>query len=342
LIHGAGGIGQVSLGDFPPNNQNAYFDNVLLHNDTIVKSKGFCTDVFFAAALAWVKEKNATKTPYFAYISLNAPHGPSIAPESYKQRFLDDGYDKKTAGRYGMIENIDDNFGELMAKLRQWNALENTLVIFMTDNGMSMPRISRDGKTIDPFNAGMRGRKNSPNEGGTHVPAFWYWKGVLGEGVDIDALSADIDLHPTFTELVLAELPEKIHELDGRSLLPLLENPNADWADRELFFHCGRWSAGKADAAKYEKCAVRTERWRFVNNKELYDISADPGEKNDVSASYPEVIDQLRRSYENWWDSTLPLMVNEGLPKLREHPLHLRYEQQKEEQGIPDWMPAEL
>ena len=207
---------------------------------------------------------------------------------------------------------------------------------------MSMARIKVKGKTEVPFNAGMKGRKNSPNEGGTHVPAFWYWKGVLGEGVDIDALTAHIDLYKTFSELAGAKLPSKMQALDGSSLLPLLEDPKAKWPDRELFVHCGRWSAGKRDEAKFEKCAVRSERWRFVNNKQLYDISADPGEIKDVAAAYPEVVDQLRKSYDKWWESVLPLMVNEGLPKVKNHPLHIRYNKQLEEKGIPEWAPEEL
>ncbi len=356
LIHGAGGIGQTGLGDFPVNKENCYFDNVLLHNDTIVKTKGFCTDLFFHAALAWIKDQesgvrsqgagqNEERTPYFAYISLNAPHGPYIAPESYKKRFLDAGYDEKTAGRYGMIENIDDNFGLLWEKLTEWKALENTLVIFMTDNGMSMPAIQVKGKKrLRPFNANMRGGKNSPNEGGTHVPAFWYWKGMLGESVDIDALTAHIDLYKTFCELAGAKLPAKIQKLDGRSLLPLLKDPKAEWADRELFFHCGRWPTGKRDAFKFTKCGVRTERWRFTNNRELYDISVDPGETKDVAGAYPEVIDQLRKSYDKWWASTLPLMVNEDMPRVfaTEQPLAVRYNKQLEETGIPEWAPAAL
>ncbi|WP_404308355.1 arylsulfatase [Neorhodopirellula lusitana] len=342
LIHGAGGIGQVSLGDFPPNRGNAYFDNVLLHNDTIVQTEGFCTDLFFQAALAWIKEENAAKQPYFAYVSLNAPHAPMNAPESYTKRFSDLGLDEGTAGRYGMIENIDDNFGLLMQKLTEWNALENTLVVFMTDNGATHLSGKLDGKRFKLFNFDMKGGKNSPNEGGTHVPAFWYWKGVLGEGVDIDALAAHLDLYPTFTDLAGAELPETMQELDGRSLLPLLADPNADWADRNLFVHCGRWAAGRVDAAKFRNCAVRTERWRLVNNRQLYDISVDPGETQDVSASNPEVIDQLRKAYDQWWNSALPLMVNEGLPRLKKQPLHRRYEKQKEQQGIPNWKPAKI
>jgi arylsulfatase A-like enzyme len=342
LIHGAGGIGQTGLGDFPPNKENCYFDNVLLHNDTIVKTKGFCTDLFFQAGLAWIKTQHETGTPYFAYISLNAPHGPYIAPDKHKKRFLDAGYDGKTAARYGMIENIDDNFGLLWAKLKAWKALENTLLIFMTDNGMSMPAISRKGqKKQRPFNANMRGGKNSPNEGGTHVPAFWYWKAVLGEGVNIDALTAHIDLYRTFCDLAGAELPREVQQMDGRSLLPLLENPKANWPDRELFFHCGRWNAGEREAAKYAKCAVRSERWRFTNSAQLYDVAADPGETKDVASAHPEVVERLRKSYDRWWESTLPLMVNEGLPRVfsADQPLAKRYEKQLKEQGIPEWGP---
>jgi arylsulfatase len=344
LMHGAGGIGQSNFGDFPTNDgENSYFDNVLLHNDTIVQTKGFCTDLFFHAALAWIKKQQETEQPYFAYVSLNAPHGPfnNNAPEKYQKRFLDAGFDKKTAVRYGMIENIDDNFGVMMAKLKEWHVLDNTVVIFMTDNGMSMPPITLNGEKISPFNAGMKGHKNSPNEGGTHVPFFVQWEGVLNKGVDVDALTAHIDLYKTFCELAGAELPETMQEIDGRSLLPLFENANANWPDRELFVHCGRWKDGEREENKYLKCAVRTEQWRFVNNAELADISIDPGEKNDVSAANVEVVKQLQKSYDLWWKSVLPLMVNEGLPKVEpeEQPLAKRYYKQLKDFGIPDWAP---
>lgn len=341
LMHGAGGIGQVGLGDFPPNGENTYFDNVLLHNNTIVQTKGFCTDLFFQAGLAWIKKQHEAKTPYFAYIALNAPHGPFIAPDEYKARFLEAGYNESTAGRYGMIENIDDNFGMLMDYLGKWQALENTLVIFMTDNGMSMRPITKNGKNVEKFNAGMRGAKNSPWEGGTHVPAFWYWKGVLGEGVDIPALTAHIDLYRTFSELAGAELPDQTQEMDGRSLLPLLEDPLADWSDRQLFVHCGRWKDGEREDSKYAKCAVRTEQWRFVNNEELHNIPEDPGETVNVAELNPEVVQDLRASYDQWWSSVLPLMVNEGLPRVKgeDQPFAIRYFGQLQEQGIPDWSP---
>ena len=236
-MHGAGGIGQVGLGDFPPNKTNVYFDNVLLHNDTIVQTKGYCTDVFFQAALNWIKQQKDANSPFFSYISLNAPHAPLVSPKKYYQRFLDLGYDKKTANRYGMIENIDDNVGLLMQTLGQLNALENTLVIFMTDNGASHLSGKLNGEHVKHFNFGMKGAKNSPNEGGTHVPAFFRWKGTLGEGVDINGLTAHIDIYPTLAEIAGTKLPAKMQPLDGRSLLPLLKSPESEWADR-----LGSWS----------------------------------------------------------------------------------------------------
>ena len=163
-------------------------------------------------------------------------------------------------------------------------------------------------------------------------------------GVDVNVLTAHIDLYQTISELVGAKLPDHMQTLDGRSLLRLLENPQADWPDRALFVHCGRWQDGQRDSFKYKKCAVRTERWRLVNHKELYDLSNDPGESKDVATINPKVVDQLRKSYDKWWESAIELMVNEGLPKERpeDQPFAKRYKMQPKEKGIPDWMPAQV
>ncbi len=131
-----------------------------------------------------------------------------------------------------------------MSKLDEWKAWEKTLVIFMTDNGQSNLRGKRNGKPVPLYSAGFKTGKGSPWEGGTHVPAFWRWKGTLGEGVDIPALTAHIDLFKTFCDLAGAKVPENIQSIQGRSLVPLLENPKAPWEDRQLFIHQGRWEVG--------------------------------------------------------------------------------------------------
>ncbi len=346
FIHGAGGIGQAyegSCADAPPNQQNRYFDTVVRHNRTFVETSGFCTDVFFQQALGWIKERKDDDAPFFAYISTNAPHGPMIAPEKYKKPFLAAGFDENTAGRYGMIVNIDDNMGLLMQKLNEWYLRDNTLLIFMTDNGQAGRSAKKNGERYALHTAGLRDGKGSPHEGGTRVPAFWRWDGVLTAGQDIDALTAHIDLYPTFTALAGAKLPKKMQKLDGRSMVPLLADADANWPDRHLFTHTGRWAKGEdPELSKYKKCAVRNAQFRLVNTDELYDIKADPGETNNVIDKHPDVTEAMQAEYEAWWKETRPLMVNEDVPYAKEKPFFVLYEKQLKEKGIPAWTPPEI
>jgi arylsulfatase A-like enzyme len=347
FIHGAGGIGQAyncSCADAPPNQKNLYFDCVFRHNRSFVQTRGFCTDVFFQHALGWIHQEKDKEGPFFAYIVTNAPHDPMIAPEKYKKPFLDAGFEEKTAARWGMIVNIDDNVGLLMQKLDEWGLGENTLLIFMTDNGQAGGLMTkRNGKDHPIHHAGLRGGKGTPYEGGTRVPAFWRWKGKLAEGRDIDALAAHIDIFTTFVELAGAGVPPETQQQDGRSLLPLLENPGYQAPDRYLFTHVGRWMKGSDPRlAKHQNCAVRNERFRLVNNKDLYDIEADPGESTNVIDRHPDVVKAMRAAYDAWWAETVPLLVNEDAPLAKERPFWIEFARQRETRGIPDWTPPKF
>jgi len=325
FIHGAGGIGQsysCSCGDVPG---NKYFDPVIRHNKTFMQTKGYCTDIFFTQALRWIKQNKDKR--FFAYITTNTPHSPLVCSPKYSKPYLDAGLDEKSAAYYGMIANIDENVGRLVGKMDQWGLAENTLLIFMTDNGHSMRNL---------YNAGMRAHKGTPYEGGTRVPAFFRWPGQFKAGVDISRLCAHIDLFPTLAELCGAAIPAKV-KIDGRSLMPLLRNPNAEWPDRYLFVHLGRWKRGKIKEAKHTQCAVRSQQFRLVNNNELYDIGKDPGETVNVIDKYPEVVAKMRKAYDKWWDEVLPAMVNEDAPYAKDNPFRFLYLKQKAEQGIPLW-----
>ncbi|WP_411827826.1 arylsulfatase [Luteolibacter sp. AS25] len=341
FIHGAGGIGQNfmgSQGDVPGND---YFDPTIKHNGVFEKTSGFCTDVFVREALGWIHEER--EKPFFAYIALNAPHGPFKAPEKYKAMYRDDVKgDEDAAGFFGMITNIDDNVGLIVEKLEEWGIEDNTLLIFMTDNGSS--------KGAKFYNAGMKGAKVSVHEGGSRVPFFMRLPGTTEAGRDIDKLARHIDVFPTFADI--AEQDISALKLDGRSLLPLVEDTDADWPDRNLFFHRGRWAKkggpdkyGKGDpdpdASKDKGFAVRTDRWRLVDN-ELYEIRNDPGQKKDVSKQHPEVVQELQKSFDEFWEKARPLMVNEDASLDVEKPFEKAYLQQKESTGIPDWSPSEL
>ncbi|MHC4476396.1 MAG: arylsulfatase [Planctomycetota bacterium] len=325
FIHGAGGIGQsykCSCGDAP---DNKYFDPVIRHNTTFVKTKGYCTDVFFTQALRWIKTNKDRR--FFAYITPNTPHSPLVCGEEYSKPYLDAGLDEKSAAYYGMITNIDDNVGRLVQKIDQWGLTQNTLLIFMTDNGHSRG---------DLYNAGMRSKKGSPYEGGTRVPAFFRWPGRIKAGVDIDRLTAHIDIFPTLVQLCGGTISKKV-KLDGRSLVRLLKDPKAEWPDRYVFVHRGRWPRGKAAEAKYSNCAVRNQRFRLVNNEELHDIQNDLGETENVIEKFPDVVAEMRRAYDRWWNEVLPAMVNEDAPHAEENPFRVLYLKQKAEKGIPTW-----
>ena len=301
FVHGAGGIGQTypgSCGDAPGNTN---FNPAILHNRVFEKTNGYCTDIFFNQAIQWIGKKRGGQAPFFAYITPNAPHAPHLVPEKYARMYEGTGLAEEAMKYYGMITNIDENIGMLIAKLKEWGIESNTLVIFMTDNGHSMGQL---------YNAGMRGNKGTPYQGGTRVPSFWRWPGVLKAAVDVDKPAAHIDIFPTFAELAEAKIPEGL-QLDGRSLAPLLKDPAGPWPDRYVFVHVGRWQKGKAAESKYAKCAVRTSRFRLVNNTELFDIRNDPGEAKNVIDQYPKEVAAMRAAYDKWWDEVLPAMENE-------------------------------
>ena len=299
FIHGAGGIGQSyggSCGDAPG---NKYFNPAILHNNTFVKTRGYCTDLFFNQAMKWIEGVKG-KRPFFAYIPTNAPHGPFVAPESYRKPFVDRGLRGGSVGFYGMIANIDDNVGRLMARLDELKLADDTILIFMTDNGPS----------ASTYNGNMKGKKGSVDEGGTRVPFFIRWPGVFKAGADVDRIARHTDVLPTFAEIVGAK-PKEADRIHGRSLVPLLKDPKADWPDRYLFFHKGRWGRGRADGAKLTSFAVRSQRFRMIGTKALYDLEADPGQKTNVISDHPEVAKKMLAAYGKWWEGARPNMVNE-------------------------------
>lgn len=344
FIHGAGGIGQAyqcSCADVP---NNKYFDPVIRHNGKFVKTQGYCTDLFFQAALGWIKQVKDEDEPFFAYVTTNAPHSPFIAPEKNHERFAERGFNDRAAGFYGMIENIDENMGLLLAKLEEWQLLNNTVVIFMSDNGMTGGTnkggeplgTQPDGTPMKTYNAGMRGLKGSAEEGGVRVPFFVRWDGRIDPGREISTVSAHIDILPTLAELAGSPLPED--QVEGRSLVPIIEGSGIELTDRFLFTHRGRWPTGAdVDEFKYKGCAVRSARFRFVDNQRLYDMLADPGQKTNVIEQHPQVVADIRAAYDRWWEATKPMMVNEAAPMSKTRPFHVIYEQQLKGSGIPDW-----
>lgn len=298
--HGGGGVTQG-----PDYWGNDYFDDTYWHNGEPEKYEGYVTDVFFKEGLKFIE--NNKDRPFFMYLATNAPHSPYHVPEKYYRMYEDrDGLLGHQKRFYGMITNIDDNFGRLEEKLEELGIAENTILIFMTDNGTAAGFREQDG-TVHGYNAGLRGTKNSEYDGGHRVPFAIRWPaGGLDQGRDVDQLLAHIDVLPTLAELAgLRYTTAK--PLDGRSFASLLRRDTADWPHRTIITDSQR----TLNLVKWHKSAVMDDTWRLVNGKELYNINKDRGQTKDVAAAYPEVVRRLRESYETWWTSLEEQKINQ-------------------------------
>ncbi|MDZ4796900.1 MAG: arylsulfatase, partial [Bryobacteraceae bacterium] len=281
IVIKGGGLGQPS--DFPGG--GSYTNPILLRNGKAERFPGYCTDIFFREAMRFIEQDK--DRPFFVYLPTNAPHTPLEIEERYVEPFRKAGLDEFTAKVYGMVANADENIGRMLVKLKELKLEENTIVIFMTDNGPQ-----QKGR----YNGVLRGLKGTVYEGGIRVPFFVRWPAAVKPGTEADRLAAHIDVLPTLLEAAGVKAPAGV-KLDGRSLVPLMKNPKAQWQDRTLFF---QWHRGDAPEL-FRAHAARTQRWKLVDGKELYDLQSDPSEAKNVAAEHPDVVAKLRAETEAWF-----------------------------------------
>lgn len=327
LVHKSGGLDQ------PPDQPNSYFNPILWHNGKRTSAQGYCTDVFFNAALRFIEENR--KHPFFIYLPTNTPHTPLQVDPQYSDPYKAMGLNDTTAKVYGMVQNIDENFGRLIDCLERLGLRENTLVIFLTDNGPQQER----------YNAGMRRRKSWTYQGGIRVPCLVQWPARFKGPQQVDRIAAHIDWLPTLLEACAIPKPATL-KIDGLSLVPLLTGQvaPAGWPDRKLFFQVHRGLEPK----RYQNCAVVTQNYKLVGyphtfNKddlqtshadpvlELYALAEDFGEQKDLAKDQPKIVAELRRAYDAWFDDMQRARQFEpGLIHLGsevENPVHLcRYQ----------------
>ena len=284
FIHGGGGIGQA-----PDHWSNSYHDPMIRRRSGWEKTSGYCTDVFFSEAISWMKSRAAEKQPFLLHLATNAPHAPYIPPP---------GGPTDPAGAFrAMIENIDANFGRLMGAVGEAGIAADTIIVFLTDNGSAM------GKP----DAGMKGRKGTPDEGGTRVPCFIRWPGKIAAGRKVDELAAHLDLLPTLTSLCEVSRPSE-WKGDGIDLAQALLNRAEFPKERMLFTQVGRWRGDEAASRfRARDFAVRDPRWRLVG-LELFDMRADPAQTKNVFAENPAEAQRLLTAYGRWWDEVLSVV----------------------------------
>ena len=266
-----------------------YFSTELQTNRDPVKTTGYITNVLTDAALSFVDRHQ--REPFFCYVPYNAPHSPHQVPDDYFDPQKAAGHDNELASIYGMVVNIDHNVGRLLRRLDGLKLTDNTIVIFLTDNGPNGHR----------YNGGMKGIKASVDEGGMRVPCFVRWPGHIRPGLAIKSIAAHIDVLPTLVALCGLQKLETL-PLDGVSMAgALLGTTNAP-TGRTLFSHVA--FTNDVTQLKSRPGTARTDRYRLVWNgaqPELYDMLADPNQTRDVAAYHSDQTKQLADAYTRWF-----------------------------------------
>lgn len=297
VAHKGGGVGQTP--DFWGNN---YFDDIYFQNGKPVKYDGYCTDVWFDQAVRFITDNK--DNPFFCYIATNAPHSPYLVPERYSEMYRGNPNIVEPEF-YGMITNIDDNFGRLRRLLSELDIADDTILIFMTDNGSSgAARLDRTGHVVRGYNAGMRGMKGSYYDGGHRVPFFINWKngGLIDR--DVDEFGLHVDFLPTMLSLCGIEA-DKGAAMDGVSLAELMRGERTHLSYERYDFVQLRQAT---EPPRKWSNAVMSRDWRLVYGSELYDIKRDPGQYKDVSADHPDVVRRLRAQFERYWREVAPVI----------------------------------
>jgi arylsulfatase len=280
-----------------PEYDNPLFDGRYFHNGEAKTFKGHCTDHWFDSATTWMKQCQERNEPFLCYIPTNAPHAPYIEKDEYIQPYKGKG----PAGFFGMIAHLDARFGELDRFLAERKLKDNTIVVFMTDNGGTAG--------VATFNAGLRAGKTTYYDGGHRVPCWIRWpNGKLGQPRDIDTPASNLDILPTLQEFCGVKGPERPaltreeqRFYAGTSLAPLLKDTPTAIGDRMIVVQYGQ------TPAKFE-CCIAWKQWRLVKGAELYDVVADRAQAKNVFDQHPVVVKAMKDYYEGWWKGVEPLL----------------------------------
>jgi arylsulfatase A len=273
---------------------NRYDDSdELFENKTPVETTGYITDVLTNRALLFLEENR--QRPFFLYLAYNAPHAPYLAPDAYIERFLNNGLPLQEARIYGMNACLDANIGRLLHALEIHGLSGKTIILFMSDNG----GVSRF------FKAGLRGNKGSVYEGGIRSPFIARWPERFPAGAVVSSMAQHIDVLPTLADLADIGPPVE-NPLDGRSFARLLRDGRGESAHEFLF---SQWNRGypvlesvPGHAELRANWAVRDRQGlKFHSNGELYDLAADPSEKNNLAARRADDAARLRREFEKFF-----------------------------------------
>ena len=278
-----------------------YFDPILEKNGKIIKTEGYINDVITNEAISFIKKSNK---PFLSFISYNTPHSPMQVPDKYsdgKDILLRGRYSKrenieKTKAAMGMIENIDENIGNVVRLLKEKGVYENTIIIFFSDNGPNGNRWNND----------LKDRKGSTNEGGVRVPFFIQWPNNIKKGLKIKQISSVLDVFPTLLELTGNE---SLNDLDGMSLKRYLDSPLLLDDERTIFSY---WN---------NRISARNNNYILDHENNLYDLVKDFSQYNPIEKYNNPHYQKLLNDKNEW----LNKVVNPNKEQLKRRPFTINY-----------------
>jgi len=300
------------IGSVPDFWGNDYFDDTYIHNGKREKYEGYCTDVFFNKAMEHISKAKSNNQPFLVYIPTNTPHWPFFAKnediraveKAFSESTIADMELKNKDGliKYlAMIRNIDTNIGRMRDFLRKSNLEQNTIFLFLTDNGSIF--------STQYYAAGMRGMKTQLWEGGHRVPLFTYYPQGKFKPKTVNGLTQVQDILPTLIDLCNLKQPIGLN-FDGVSLAPQLRSNMPVAEDRKIVINYSRMPMGFEYPSPYgqslvrkDKSAVLWKRWRLIENRELYNLDKDPMQTTNVADQHNDILLKMRRHLDQWWES---------------------------------------
>lgn len=260
-------------------------NNYMRRNAEVIQPQGHATDLFTSWAADYLRERaKQPDQPFFLYLAYNAPHFPIEPPSEWfaKVEQRTPGLDDKRAKNVAFVEHLDDRIGHVLATLKQTGLDQNTVVVFTSDNGGSLPHAQNN----DPWRDG----KQSHYDGGLRVPFMVRWPGHIAPGSRSDYSGLNFDLFPTFLELAGAT---PAADLDAVSLVPLFRGKTIS-TPRDLYFvRREGWNYG---GKSYE--AIIRGNWKLMQNDpysplELYNLKDDPQEQHNLAATNKKIFNEL-------------------------------------------------
>jgi len=283
--------------------------NFMLNGKPLGKQKGFSCQLLVNQAIKWMDDYCQLKKPFYMQLWFTEPHEIAAAPESLRKPLLLEGCTEKQADYYGCIENMDQAIGRILSKLDSMHILEETLIVFTSDNGSCFPG----------SNGNFKGEKGWVWEGGIRVPAIFYWKGIIAPKWDQKEPCGIVDFFPTFCDLTNNKTAKSL-ATDGTSLMPVIQG---DYFKRSFpiytFHHFnsmaslreGKWSLiGYLDkknpgTSRFRKEHLEYMRTAHFGNFELYNLSEDPSQSNNLAKQFPEIMRKMENEMKRLYSETI-------------------------------------